>query len=82
MRVIALLAAPVLALALQAGIAAAGPKPGNGPWVFCPNNSPTCAAQLGPDLDPADEDFDCLTRSGQPGIGLQNLNNQRAGCWS
>jgi hypothetical protein len=82
MRVIAWLGAAVLALTVWSGVATAGPTPGNGPWILCPNNSPACAAQLGPDLDPTDEDFDCLTRSGQPGIGLQNLNNQRAGCWS
>ena len=83
MRLTGLLGAALLALFVSGGAAlAAGPSPGQGPWLLCPNNSFVCASQLGPDLDPTDEDFDCLTRNGRVGIALQNGNNQRAHCWA
>jgi hypothetical protein len=70
-------------LALWSGAAlAAGPTPGRGPWVACPNESPVCTAQLGPDLDPADDDFDCLTRNGRPGHALQSSTTGTARCWA
>ena len=78
------LATALLGMAVWAGgsAQAAGPSAGQGPWMPCPNNSPTCASQLGPDLDPTDEDFDCLTNNGSPGVALQNANTGRAHCWA
>ena len=76
-------AAGFIALAILGGIAsAAGPAPGNGPWVLCPNNSSVCAAQLGADLDSSNEIFDCLTNNGSPGRALQSANTGRAHCWA
>jgi len=83
MRLTISIASAALALGLWAGAAqAAGPTPGQGPWQACPNNSVVCAAQLGPDLDPTNETFDCMTKNGHMGRGLQNGNNARAGCWA
>ena len=82
MRVASLLASSVLALSAVGTAAAAGPSPGQGPWLRCPNNSPTCALQVGPDLDPTDQDFDCLTNNGTPGVALQNGKNQRVHCFA
>ena len=61
---------------------AAGPTPGRGPWIACPNNSPVCAAQLGDDIDPTNEVFDCETRNGRAGVALQNSNSGNAKCWA
>ena len=61
---------------------AAGPTPGHGPWVACSNNNPACASQLGPDIDPSNEVFDCLTRNGRLGHALQNSNTGAAKCWA
>lgn len=69
------------ALLFLGTVVASGPQPGQGPWLPCPNNSIVCASQLGPDLDPTDEDFDCLTHNGTAGVALQNGNNARAHCW-
>jgi len=77
------LAQIALLAALWAGTAAAaGPQPGHGPWVVCPNDSPVCAAQLGPDLDPTDEDFDCRTRNGRLGHALQSSTTGTVHCWA
>ena len=73
----------VLALMIWGGVAlAAGPSPGNGPWVLCPNNSSICAGQLGPDRDTNNEIFDCLTNNGSAGRALQNVNSGNAHCWA
>ena len=83
MRITAFLAGAVLSLSVWVGVAqAAGPSPGQGPWLPCPNNSPICASALGPDLDPSDQDFDCLTRNGRLGVALQNGNSARVHCWA
>lgn len=82
MRFTSIFVALIVALTLSTSAAlAAGPRPGQGPWLYCPNGSPVCSSQLGPDLDPTNEHFDCLTKNGTPGIALQNRNNARAHCW-
>ena len=83
MKLTITLAQVILGFAVWGGVAvAAGPAVGNGPWVLCPNNSSVCAAQLGPDLDTTNENFDCLTRNGSPGHALQNANTGTARCWA
>lgn len=83
MRLIVAFASTALGLAVWVGgVGAAGPTPGQGPWQRCPNNSVICAGQLGPDLDPSNEDFDCLTNNGSAGIALINGNSARAHCWA
>ena len=61
---------------------AAGPTPGRGPWIACPNNSVVCEAQLGPDLDGTNEVFDCQTRNGRLGAALQNSHSGNVKCWA
>ncbi len=80
----AILVAPVVvALAVWGGVAtAAGPTPGNGPWVACSNNNSICASQLGPDLNPSNEIFDCMTRGRRMGHALQSSNTGSAKCWA
>lgn len=82
MRFTSIFAALIVAIVLSSGVAlAAGPTPGRGAWLFCPNGSPVCASQLGSDLNLTNEHFDCLTKNGKPGIALQNRHNSRAHCW-
>ena len=82
-RQASIVAATIVASLFVTGAAmAAGPTPGHGPWSYCPNASPVCANQLGPDLDPTTEYFECLTRNGKQGIALQNGKNARAQCWA
>jgi hypothetical protein len=78
-----LLATPVaLILALGVGSAAlAGPTAGHGPWVPCPNQSPVCEGQLGPDLDTTNDGFDCMTRNGRLGYALQSSTTGTVHCW-
>jgi hypothetical protein len=72
-----------LLLALVAGPSAfAGPSAGHGPWVVCPNDSPICAEQLGPDLDLTNDGFDCMTRNGRPGYALQSSTTGTVKCWA
>lgn len=83
MRLFVSLSSAALALGLWAGAAqAAGPSPGQGPWQACPNDSVVCAGQLGQDLNPTNQTFDCMTKNGRAGHGLQNGNNARAHCWA
>ncbi len=79
----ALVSIPVAVLvALWAGATAfAGPTAGHGPWVVCPNESPVCAAQLGPDVDPTNTWFDCMTRNGRLGYALQSSTTGTVHCW-
>ena len=76
----------VLGFMIWAGVGlAAGPTPGNGPWVLCPNDrigDSVCAQQLGPDRDTNNEIFDCLTNNDSPGRALQNVNSGNAHCWA
>ena len=80
-RALTCIAVGLLLSLLAVSSAAAGPRPGNGPWVACPDSDEYCASQVGPDVVPGDDDFDCLTRSGQPGYALWSVNNARVGCW-
>ena len=61
---------------------AAGPSAGTGPWVACSNNNPICASQLGPDINPDNEVFDCWTRNGRLGHALQNSRTGSVKCWA
>jgi len=75
-----------LALSIWGGVAlAAGPEPGNGPWVACPNDrvgDSVCADALGPDRDVDNQIFDCLTQNGSDGRALQNSNSGNVHCWA
>ena len=86
MKLTITLAQVILGFAIWGSVAlAAGPSAGNGPWVLCPNDSTgdsVCAAQLGPDLNSTNENFDCVTRNGSAGHALQNANTGRAHCWA
>ena len=83
MKLTITLAQVILGLAIWGSAAlAAGPSPGSGQWVACPNNNPVCASQLGPDLDPTNEIFDCDANNGRPGAALQHAGTGRAHCWS
>ncbi len=81
---LAIFVAPVvIALSVWSGVAlAAGPSSGNGPWIACPNNNPICASQLGADINPNNEVFDCWTRNSSLGHALQNSNTGSAKCWA
>ena len=80
-RTIIGVAVGVLLMFLAAGSAAAGPTPGNGPWVACRDSEEFCTSHVGPDVVPGDDDFDCLTHNGQLGYALWSVNNARVGCW-
>jgi len=72
-----------LAGGLFGGVAlAAGPSAGTGPWVICQNDSSVCASQLGPDLNPNNENFDCIARNGRPGHALQHSGTGAVHCWA
>ncbi len=79
----ALLATPIALLLglLAISPAFAGPTAGHGPWVPCPNESPICAEQLGPDLVPSNDGFDCMTRNGRMGYALQSSTTGTVHCW-
>ncbi len=71
------------ALSIWGGTAfAAGPSGNSGPWIPCPNNNPICAGQLGADLNPLNQIFDCLTTNGRAGHALQSSNTGTARCWA
>ncbi len=73
----------VLAVSVWGGLSlAAGPSPGNGPWTACSNNSSVCARQLGSDVNPDNEVFDCWTRNGRLGHALQSSNTGSVKCWA
>ena len=83
MKLTIVLAQVVLAFSIWGGTAlAAGPSAGSGPWVLCPNNSSICAAQLGPDLNTTNENFDCTARNGRAGHALQHSGTGSVHCWA